>query len=121
MKLVKRTLLPFALAALAAGADAQLPYRPMPLPDAASPAGSTVDTRTADQRKQDVAYAAASHNLSGLVSGMARACRLQSWQFALRPEANNAVRLDASPTLSNQQADCLKSVIYASRFHLLRH
>ncbi len=93
---------------------AQSNRRPLPVPDAevTEPAR---DTRSADVRKLEIAAAAKARTLPALTAGMAQVCRVQSWQFALIPQLNNAVRMDVSPTLGRSEHECLRSVVYASR------
>lgn len=98
---------------------AQSNRRPIPVPDAevTDPAR---DTRSVDVRKLEIAAVAKARTLTALTAGMAQVCRVQSWQFALVPQPNNAVRMDVSPTLRNGDQECLRSVVYASRYHLSR-
>jgi len=57
------------------------------------------EARSKAQDKLEIAAVAKARTLPALTAGMAQVCRVQSWQFALVPQLNNAVRMDVSPTL----------------------
>lgn len=124
MRSIYRGVLALMLVATATTAIAQSNRRPMPVPDAdvVDPALDTrsLDTRSLDTRKLEVAAVANARTLPELSAGMARVCRVQSWQFALLPLLNHAVRMDVSPTLGKGEQECLRSVVYASRYHFNR-
>lgn len=124
MRSIYRGVLALMLVATATTAIAQSNRRPMPVPDAdvVDPALNTrsLDTRSLDTRKLEVAAVANARTLPELSAGMARVCRVQSWQFALLPLLNHAVRMDVSPTLGKGEQECLRSVVYASRYHFNR-
>ena len=102
--------------ATATAGSAQSNRRPLPVPDT-EVTDTARDTRSADVRKLEIAAVAKARTLTALTAGMAQVCRVQSWQFALVPQLNNAVRMDVSPTLGKSDQECLRSVVYASRYH----
>lgn len=119
MRSIYRGVLALMLVATATTAIAQSNRRPMPVPDA-DVVDPALDTRSLDTRKLEVAAVANARTLPELSAGMARVCRVQSWQFALLPLLNHAVRMDVSPTLGKGEQECLRSVVYASRYHFNR-
>lgn len=119
MSVITGLTLALVMALPVSGIHAQA-RRPVPVPESDPPTDSAADSRTADERKQDVNRAAAARDLPGLTAGMAQACRVEAWQFSLVSMGYHAVRLDVSPTLSGQDRDCLKNVVYASRYHFNR-
>jgi hypothetical protein len=119
MRSTYRAVSALMLVASATAANAQSNRRPMPVPDA-DVVDPALDTRSPDARKLEVAAVANARTLPELSAGMARVCRLQSWQFALVPLLNRAVRMDVSPTLGKGEQECLRSVVYASRYHFNR-
>lgn len=119
MRSIYRGVLALMLVATATTAIAQSNRRPMPVPDA-DVVDPALDTRSLDTRKLEVAAVANARTLPELSAGMARVCRVQSWQFALLPLLNHAVRMDVSPTLGKGEHECLRSVVYASRYHFNR-
>lgn len=119
MRSIYRGVLALMLVATATTAIAQSNRRPMPVPDA-DVVDPALDTRSLDTRKLEVAAVANARTLPELSAGMAQVCRVQSWQFALLPLLNHAVRMDVSPTLGKGEQECLRSVVYASRYHFNR-
>lgn len=113
---IYRPILALLLATTATMGFAQSNRRPLPVPDAETTEPAR-DTRSADVRKLEIAAAAKARTVPALTAGMAQVCRVQSWQFALVPQLNNAVRMDVSPTLGRSEQECLRSVVYASRYH----
>jgi hypothetical protein len=71
----------------------------------------------AEKRKLDLMRTGKqADNIADLTALIPGACKLQPWQFRLRPVGSNGIRIERSSTMSTVSSSCINVVIWNSKF-----